>query len=99
MAGNTIRSFEDYIILKAQRAGIKGSKVDIRVTVNSITPYLLCRDIGHYRQPKYMLWRFASRPWRCQRCGTWWSTVEVGTIGGVFRHWSFLGDDGSVPKV
>ena len=33
-----------------------------------------CLVFGHPDQPKRWLRRFRQRPWRCNRCQTWWVT-------------------------
>lgn len=67
----------------------KISNVEAWDALEELAPTLTCWAYGHPEQPKpRRKWR--DRPWRCDRCGTWWVTAHYHDysnydVGGAWR--------------
>lgn len=57
---------------------------------------LTCLYGEHRDQPRHFLWRFANRPWRCSRCGTWLMTQRY-VAPGASWYWREIDDIASGP--
>lgn len=59
----------------------------LETAVAPLAPLLACYSQGHPDRPRWLLWRFDDRPWRCLRCHTWWVTRQVGPYEGYGWEW------------
>ncbi|WP_010541884.1 hypothetical protein [Dietzia alimentaria] len=57
--------------------------VDGYHALTSLVPFLSCWQYGHPSQPRARR-KWANRPWRCERCGTWWVAEKA---DGNFESW------------
>ena len=55
--------------------------------LRQLAPFLACWQFGHPDQPKARK-KWSRRPWRCDRCGTWWITKEEHGFAGSLWVWS-----------
>src|SRR5690606_22088079 len=67
-----------YAVLDAAQAERDSLLASSRVTgyeaLDRLAPLISCLKYGHPDQPARRLKRFRQRPWRCDRCATWWTT-------------------------
>ena len=96
------RSYHSYVDEKIHQYRvehkIKTTDYEMSIFIRDLIPYLICRETGHKDQPKRFLRRFAHKPWRCNRCGTWYVSCLYGTIDGAFWTWTFVGSDDNIPE-
>ena len=76
-----------YDVALAARMARLGSTNDTLRAIEQFGPMWACMTYGHPDEPRWFLRRFRLRPWRCDRCGTWWTTVRRDDGLGGWREW------------
>jgi len=60
---------------------------DPKQGVENLVPLVACAFYGCPGRPERWLSRFTDRPWRCQRCRTWWVTVRRRDYDHITYDW------------
>lgn len=44
-------------------------------------------------RPRFFLFKFRNRPWRCDQCGSMWVTASMSSEGGTAWWWEKVASD------